>query len=357
MPDEPDGGSGIDSGTGTDTGTPTTDAGTDAPLDTGIDVTCPVVTPDDTKGVYVSAGGVNDATCGTRAAPCKTISFGVTTAVATLGKSVVNVQRGVYVEQVAMVKDIEVIGGWDVTGTTWQRACVSPEDAVKVRAPANKSVTVTAEDLGGESKLTLMRVESKNTGKIDDGETVVGVLATGATTTLILTDVRVDVEGGGAGKAGTKGTAGGAAPASCNFGTGANGARGEQGAGADAGTFDVTGYTPGTATAGGIGTAAQNGAAGGTGTCVTCGTCPPVPPCVFVADIPANESCGKDGVPGCAAEPGLGGTPATGAGSSIGVFAWNATVQIVGGRIKSGDGGNGGAGGTGGDPGTKKAPR
>jgi hypothetical protein len=259
---------------------------------------------------------------------------------------------GTYAEKVTLAAGIEIVGGWEVAGTTWKRACVTPEDLVVVRAPALQNVTVEAHDLNGEARLSLLRIESKTAANLVPGESVYGVVATGTTTTLVMTDVNVVMGNAASGSSGPKGDAGAAGPASCAPGAvmvAEAGAPGAQGAGAPMGTYDPTAeYVPGVAMAGGVGTPGGNGAAGGAPPpCAQCGDCPDPVLCTFVA-TPGKTSCGTMGKNGCGGGPGDPGGPAIGGGSDIGVFSWDATVTINGGSVKSGDAGNGGTGGAGG---------
>ena len=311
------------------------------------DVTCADVLPDDTMGIYVTPTGTNSGTCGTRTSPCKTITASVNRAGAAL-RTKVYAARGIYTERAVLAAGIEVIGGWDVTGTTWKRACVTPEEAVVIRAPAAQNVTVEARDLGGEARLSMLRIESKVAAQVQAGESLYGVVAVGATTVLTLNDVDIVVGAAGVGSDGTKGTAGTAGAASCPTGTGVAGTAGSTGTGAPAGMFDpMNAYSPGVATGGGANaTAGGDGVlAGGAGQCITCGTCGAVL-CDFIPNL--VQTCGKDGTTGCGGGPGAPGAPALGGGSSVALFAWDASVTINGGKMKSGDGGNGGIGGAGG---------
>jgi hypothetical protein len=338
------------------------DGGSDAPAatdalaaDGGADVTadaaCADVRPDDATGVFVATYGSDELTCGARTAPCLTVGAGVARALGSNpARSKVYVARGIYTEKLALAATIEVIGGWDVTDGNYARACVSPESAVVLRAPASASVTVEATNLVGEARLSLLTVTSKLPAQVVPGESLVGIRAVGATTTLVLTDVVVAMGNGGNGAAGTRGAAGDAGAGSCAAGTGAPGAAGTAGAGASAGAFDPTGYVPATATPGDAGTAGANGPPGGAGTCVTCGACGAAPTCDFVAAV-APQACGKPGAPGCAGGAGGPGGAATGGGSSIALYAWDADVTIRGGKLTSGDAGSGGPGGAGGDGG------
>jgi hypothetical protein len=317
----------------------------------GPPVVCPDVLPDDATGVYVAPGGTTNVACGTRASPCKTITLGVTHAVAA-SRPKVYVTRGTYVERVALAAGVDIVGGWDVAAgsTTWKRACTNPERLVVVRAPAGQNITVSATDLGGAAGLSLLRVESKVAAQVAAGESLYGVMAVGATTTLAMTDVEIEVANAGAGANVPKAAAGAAGAPSCPAGGGTPGLPGGQGAGAGIGSFAPTGYQPALGAAGTVGAPGDNGTPGGIGTCVTCGTCSFVTGCVFMPDV-GPQSCGKDGVPGCGGGPAAAGGAASGGGSSIGLFAWDATVTIKGGSIKSGDAGNGGSGGAGGNGG------
>ena len=337
------------------------DTGTDAPQDpdagdAGVDapvVACPDVIPDDVTGIYVAPTGVDSATSGTRTAPCKSVGSSVVRASVAL-RTKVYVARGTYVGKVTLgpsAVGIEVIGGWDVIGMAWKRACVTPEEIVILRAPAAQNITVEARDIGGETRLTDLRIDSKNQGQVNPGESIYGLVAvgTGASTTIVMSNVRVDVGNAGGGATGPKGDAGVDGGANCAAGTGLAGGAGTQGPGAPGGTYDpAIGYVPGTATAGTGGLMGADGTASLTApTCVQCVTCATalVPAC---DGVPTDMACGKAGTNGCGGGPGGPGNPAAGGGSSIGVFVHDATVTIKGGKVKSGDGGNGGVGGVGG---------
>jgi hypothetical protein len=338
--------SGTDSAQAPDTSV-TKDAGEDA-----ADVTCPDVVPDDATGIFVTPTGTNSATCGTRTTPCQTLTHAVTRAGAAF-RTKVYAARGTYVERLALAANVEVIGGWNLTGgTSWKRACVKPDEIVVVRAPTLQNVTVEARDLGGEARLSLLKIESKSAADLVPGESVYGVVAIGTTTTLVMNNVVIDTGNAGAGANGPNGDAGAVGPATCTAGAGAPGTVGAQGAGAPAGQFDpASGYTAGAAGPGGAGTAGGNGTASKTPpTCVTCGTCALnalMAACIFTAN-PPPQACGKEGTPGCGGGPAEPGGPAKGGGSSVGVFAWDANVTINGSKVKSGDAGNGGLGGLGG---------
>jgi hypothetical protein len=316
---------------------------TDAP-----DVICPTVAPDESAGVFVATSGATGATCGTKTEPCRTIAGGIARASA-LARTRIYVARGVYVEKVLPKAGMRIEGGWDVLADqSWNRACSDVSNAVVIRAPAGETTTVFAKDLGGKSELAFLRVESKTQNQVKEGESLFGVLATGATTTVALEEVAIEVANAGNGKDGPVGAVGAdpAAAGTCNAGTGANGTRGAAGAGASAGTFDPSGYSATDGTLGAASTPGANGTAGPDGTCVQCGTCSDFPACNFVPTPP--KSCGTPGKNGCGGGNGAAGVPGDGGGSSVGLFAWDATVTVTGGRIRAGDAGNGGIGGNGG---------
>ena len=337
--EEPDSGPGAtDSGTD---GTSNADGGADV-----ADVVCPTVTPDD-SAVFVAPSGTLATTCGTKAEPCRTITQAITRASA-VAKNKIYVARGLYVERVLVKAGMRIEGGWEILpGGAWNRACVDTAQAVVIRSPNDQTSTILAKDLGGKSELALLRIESKPQGQVKEGESLSGIIATGATTVVALEEVTIDIANAGAGKEGAAGAAGAepGAAGTCAAGTGANGARGQAGTGAPAGTFDQDGYDPKDGALGGASTAGAGGTKGTEGTCVKCGSCTPFPTCAFVALGP--ETCGTDGKNGCGGGGGPG-APGTGGGSSVGLFVWDANVTLTGGRIKAGDGGNGGTGGSGG---------
>jgi hypothetical protein len=343
----PDGSTGKDASDGSVADQSAADTGPDAP-----DVICPEVLPDDGTGVFVSPGGTNDVSCGTRAAPCKTVNIGITHAVAA-SKANVYVARGTYVEKVTLAGGVAIVGGWDFPAASikWRRSCVDPGEIVVLRAPQGQNVTVEARDLSAEpATLSLLRIESKAAAAVAASESLYGLLAIGATTSVVLENVHIEVGAAGAGTSPAKAAAGTGGAVSCAAGIGGPGTAGTPGTGAGIGSFDATGYVPAAATAGNLGTPGNNGLPGTAGACIQCGTCDTfINGCALLPD-PA-QTCGKDGQPGCGGGPGAVGLPATGGGSSIGIYAWDANVVVRGGKVKSGDAGAGGAGGAGGNGG------
>jgi hypothetical protein len=94
---------------------------TDVPDDTFTDDNCDGIDGDITKGIFVATADPNAAdntSCGTYAAPCKTINYGINQA-ATNALNYVYVQAGVYSEEAILFNGINLIGGYN---NKWQRA-------------------------------------------------------------------------------------------------------------------------------------------------------------------------------------------------------------------------------------------
>ncbi len=331
--------------------------------DGGIDAQpcTPPERPDDGAGVFVAPQGSDDASCGTRQAPCRTIAQGMSRAVSG-AKPIVFVAQGTYDERVKLAGGVELSGGWLVDGITtqWAKACGDVKNQiVVVRAPKADNVTIEAINLdGGAAKVTDVSIESKPALQVNPGETIYGVFAAGASTQLVLVnDVIQKIAAGGSGLDGKNGDAGADGGASClTPSTGMPGSPGTNGTGAAGGTFDDKGYAAANGSDGTNGGNGQNGTAGGDFTCADCGSCAiavGMGGCGFTAAGP--QSCGTHGTPGCAGLGGNLGNAGTGGGSSIAVYCFDATVTINGGRIGAGNGGNGGIGGAGG-AGGKGAP-
>jgi hypothetical protein len=310
---------------------------------------CPPVTPDSTKTIFVSTGGGNDVpTCGSEQSPCATIQTGVMRA-STVGRPNVYVDRGTYVESVSLASGVTVQGGWDDVGGIWTRNCNPTATVIQA---ASSNVTITADTLGGTATIDTLTVLSKDPALVGSGESLYGIMAIDATTTLNVNVVLVAIGKGGDGSAGGTGTDGTGGGGGCTPSDGVNGAAGSNGAGAVAGTLSRSGYTSAAGTDGTNGTGGDNGVAASSGTCVACGTCaidPMTGLCGFTPD--GTQSCGTLGPSGCAGSGATGGGGGTGGGSSVALFAWDAHVTLTGGSLQSGDGGAGGNGGSGGNGG------
>ena len=309
---------------------------------------CEPVLPDVDAGVFVAPSGADTALCGTRETPCRSVQFGIGRAT-TMTRPKVFVGRGTFVEHVVMKAAITLDGGWEVNGLSWTRACAAPPGATILRAPPMAAAAVEATDLGGPAAtLANLAVKGRAEAEGKPGDSLYGITATGATTTLLLENVVVIVPNGGTGKGGTKGMAGvvGAAAGCSTAGAATVGQPGAIGAGSAAGTFGPTGWISAAGTDGTTGMPGGNGALGAAGSCAACVTCG-----AFLAGCPATvdvPKCGGTGIAGCGGAPGTQGTGAGGGGSSVGIFVWDATVQFTAGKVVVGNGGDGGVGGGGG---------
>jgi hypothetical protein len=287
----------------------------------------------DSAGVFVTVNGADTSTCGTRTTPCLTVQTGINQA-KLLGRSTVYIARGTYVESLQLAPNITLEGGWDTASSTWIPVCDTTEvTAVKITMPPSTNVVVTA-SFAGAAGLRLLSVLGKVPSATQPGESVYGIFATQAA--LTLDTIAVTMAAGGTGDTGTPGDAGAAGGIDCDAGGGAAGANaGNSGSGAGAGSFGSTGYAGAT---GGPGSA--DGSAGAPGTCTISSSC--VTTCSTCQAICVNA------LAGCGGQPGLGGGGGHSGGSSIAVYGWNATVNIIGGSFTAGNGGTGGNGGMGG---------
>jgi hypothetical protein len=312
---------------------------------------CTGKTVDVDAGVFVSLGGSTAGNCGSQQSPCSTVQAGLDRAYAA-SRTIVYVSHGTYMESISLRAGITLQGGWEVIGTSWTPNCVDPSGAVVIHAPPTATVSAVADNLGGLATISTLTLLSKAQVDVQPGESLYGVMATGATTRLTLDDVVVQTANGGDGPSGGGGATGPTGGPCSVDGDGGAGAPGAQGGGAEGGVFTRTGYMPG------VGSAGSNGASGETGseatppTCLPCGSCTSLN-CGFSPN--GSQSCGVAGPPGCGGGGGGSGSGGRGGGSSVPLYVWDATVQIVAGTLVAGDGGtggNGGPGGTGGPSGS-----
>src|SRR5580658_1458932 len=142
---------------------------------------CPQSTNDST-GIYVTPTGADATGCGaSRGAPCLTIAGAIASTSYFAGRDTIFVGAGTYVEKVTPPAGVTIMGGWEVSGSTWTFDCgTNPEADVIVRAPSTSNTTVLASSVGGAVTLSTLTIESKATANA--GESLYGVFATGATT-------------------------------------------------------------------------------------------------------------------------------------------------------------------------------
>ena len=307
---------------------------------------------DESAGIFVLSSAPANSNCGDRGIPCQTIKQGIARAKAT-GRTIVYVGAGTYIEQVPLSAGIRVEGDWSVLGSTWTPIYTNPGDAVVIQGPTDPAAyqtveaPVLAKDLGGAATLALVTVKSK--ASAGSGESLYGVFAAGATTNLTLENVKVIVANAGSGVSAPVSVGGAAGvKGGCDrkdAGTGAAVAAGAPGVDGLATGFGVGGYAAGNGTPGAKGQDGNNGPAGSTaGPAVSCGSCASA----HSTSCTTYSSVGTDAKPGCGGKGGPGGGAGTGGGSSIALYVWDATVNVVGGALQSGNGGNGGLGAEGG---------
>lgn len=311
------------------------------------DVPCVPETADATVGFFVDHNSTAGVTCGDVTAPCKTIQPAIDLIPTIAGKSVVYVALGTYVENITLKPGVTIKGGWKNTGATFSRACsANPAGGVVIQAPTS-NVTLKVASLGGSATLDTLTLSSR-IAPAAPGESMYGIFATGASTTLRLDNVVVQTAR--AGSANPVAPAGSGTHSCAAASTGASGAPASGVApAASAGSYSLAGYTPGAGNAGPPGNAGENGAQGQPATGSQCVSGWPgcdEGACMFTGSN--TTSCAGPGTPGCGGPPGLGGGGGGGGGSSLGVFAWGATVSASASSITAGAGGAGAQGGSGG---------
>ena len=313
-----------------------------APVPKGCD---PTVTLDSTNGVFVAPSGSDSNAC-TETLPCLTVQQGIEQAFNSSSATPPNVyvQAGTYAEQLTLRPGVEVVGGWD---PSWNSLC--DQTATIIQGTASPTVS---DSQTGTATLSTLTVYSQPSQSVSPGETVVGLLATGASTSVSLRYVDMKLASGGNGAPGGVGNPGASPSGPCSPTSAADGgsslAVGSKGTGADAGWFNATGpyfvALPGSP--GGPGGLGENGGPGGRGSCVAC-----VADCtgtVLCSSSDGGQECGSVGTPGCGGGGGLGGAGGNPGGSSVAIIASDATVTLVSCAIDVGNGGNGGPGGGGG---------
>jgi len=318
---------------------------------------CTTAMVDTVHGVFVAPTGTDPpdgGTCGLSASsPCLTIGAGLASAKGV--HNIVYVSAGRYTEKLTLVGGVTVQGGWTWQGgSNWSFSCSpNPESLVVVQAPTTSNQTVVASSNNGMTgTLSTLTVLSKPAAQ--PGESLYGVYATGMNTVLALTDVVVTVAAGGAGAPGIAGATGSTPSGACTAADGHDAGAatgGTPGAAGAAGTFSSTGFTAHAGGMGGNGAAGDNGMAGGAGSTTQYSVCATASPCTNGQ----NNCVGGTGQNGCGGGGGSGGTGGAGGGSSVAVFAYQATVTITAGGYQAGNGGAGGAGGAAG-PGASGTP-
>jgi len=340
-------GDGGDSGASSEAGEAggsTTDSGDASRPDAGGGIPmCPQST-NDGAGVYVTPTGTDATGCGaSRGSPCQTLAGAIASTSYYQGRNIVFVGAGTYVESVTPAAGITIMGGWQVSGSTWSFDCgPHPEADVIVRAPSSANTTVLVDGIHGAVTLSTLTLQSK--AAANAGESLYGVFARGSTTDLTLTNVVVTMATAGDGQTPAQADGGAAPTSSCSAGDGDSATTpGAIGAGASSGTFSSAAFTPA------AGAAGSSGSSGDNGTAAPAPTPVPYASCTGTACTNSSASCtGQQGSQGCGGGGGSGGAGGGGGGSSIALFAFDANVTVTGGSYTAGYGGNGGSGGAGG---------
>ncbi len=332
------------------------------------DGSCLLNVPDQTVGVFVAQGGTG-SNC-TSAAPCGTLAAAEAAIQASIGTA--NVKTTIYVAEspTAYVGPINasnfptliVQGGWSYSGGTWSRSCpLDPTQTVITNGAQNYGFDASGSTFKAVTLDTLtLQVNSIGTA----GESYFGIMLNGVATAT-LTNVDINVAGGGNGTPGFTGDAG--APAgpngTCGSGDGGGGSAGPPGAGAPNWTYPSGGSGTSNATAGTAGTPGQPGTPSDADAGCVGGF-----PCAWFPGNGCKQSgtteewsCGTNGLSGCGSPGSNGGGAGTSGGSSIGIFVYGATVTTTNVKVVTGNGGTGGPGGgsdmpNAGTPGTTGSP-
>ena len=165
------------------------------------DVTCANSTAFESFGVMVattgSDAGADAGACGTKANPCTSIQVAIDAA-AKAGKQYVYIGTGTYNEDnIALAKGVSISGGWNTTD--WTRGCPIDAGATTIRNVTGNKV-ISATDLGGAAAVDSVTLKSKVQSAVTgDGESLYGVFAKGATTSITLANVKIELANGGRG--------------------------------------------------------------------------------------------------------------------------------------------------------------
>ncbi len=295
----------------------------------------------DPTAAFVSNSSSATGSCGTIDAPCGTIAAGIAYATAT-GTNHVYIDQGstgyTYAEQLTIPNGMTLEGGWLAGGGGhWTKVCTA-NDALAVVAPTNTSEAAIANGVTA----TLVNLSIHNAATASTGESLYGIFATNGTT-LTLVNVNVTANAGGNGSAGSSATPGSGTAGTC--GTATVGSAGTAGSN---GSYGSSGYlAPASGGPGGAGAAGTCGAKGGAGTPQTCDTYPQKgcdTVCSCGSAVPQVYPAGDGGAGGPGGNGGGGGGGGSPGGSSIALFAWNATITVTGGSLAASNGGAGGPG-------------
>lgn len=300
------------------------------------------------NGAFVSPLGAGSACTSTQ--PCPTIAAALAT-----GRSPIYLDHGTYTEQVSITASVDIEGGWawmqstgvwsNCNGTSTTSIIVAPASA----NPEWSTVQITA----GTVTLSTLTVKNPTVAVAGQAQSLYGIFATGASTAVTLDDVAISVAQGGSGQQPAAVTTPGmnATGSGCGADDGADGGAGIPGVGTVAGSYGATGFVPATGSPGSPGNPGNDGTLttpGMESTSNWCKTGTSVPPAKPPCDCGNSAvSTGLVGTAGCAGGGAPGGNGGSGGGASIGIFAWQASVNTTGVTVTTQAGGGGGTGGAG----------
>ena len=188
---------------------------TDLPDPTFTDNDCDGVDGNISAAVFVSVAGTNGATCGTMAAPCATITFGMARAV-TLARTQVYIAVGTYNETVQLTNGVSLYGGFASTFLTRSNAQRGLITGSAQYQTTGIMYTVLGENLTQSSAFTALVVQAPNaTGQQTDGSGrhSAGILLRNVSPGINITHSDVIAGSGSAGLAGVTGTSASQTPA------------------------------------------------------------------------------------------------------------------------------------------------
>jgi len=285
----------------------------------------------ESAAIFVSSNG-NDANPGTKAQPKRTISAGLSAAIAN-AKTQVYVGDGIYAETVSLVHGISIYGGY--SSANWSRNGTN-QAIIQGSFSSGRIVGIETTNVSGPITVDHMWVSTANTSVA--GASNYGIYLNNCSG-ITFHYCTVSTGSAGAGVDGAAGTAGAAALS--NAVGGQNGScDNTNGVGGAGGTNPSCGRTGGNGGAGGA-PGNNSGQPGNSGVGGTPGG-------------PGGAGC-DGGVGSCTASPGQngvnganGGAGSNGVGGNGGTIVANYWIAAIGGSGVSGAAGNGGGGGGGG---------
>jgi hypothetical protein len=235
---------------------------TDTPELGFVDANCDGIDGDLSKAIFVDTVSGNDSSAGTKAAPKKTISSGLSAAAAANPKKEVYVSKGVYSEAVTLANGVSLYGGYDASNG-WSRSnsnttiLLSPSAVGFAGLGLNAPMTVQLFSINATS--------ASGTAAGGEGNSSYGALILNSTGPILLSALTVNPGNGSAGLAGSAGSTGSAAGGGGNAFNTSRGDRGYSPCGAHGGYGGDGVGSVGGGNMGDPGTQVFNGGAAGPG--------------------------------------------------------------------------------------------